>query len=1815
MTKKTLLLSLLTVLATESLASAAAHFDSRKHVPNEIIVKFHRNTAASVEKRIRNNTNADNLELFDPKDELNKKYRITEAQALFKNFRKNRDEIKALLKKDKALLNTKEKRILARLKRAPKDARVPDLDRIYKLRIALRPGQSLQETVGAYNRHPDVEYAELNYIVSINLTPNDPFYPLQWPLSNIGQMYPESGQYNSPPGTPDCDIDAPEAWDIYTGNSEIIVAVVDTGVDYTHRDLQNNIWVNESELNGTAGADDDNNGYVDDIYGYDFLNNDSNPMDDNGHGTHCSGIIAAEGDNGLDITGMCWNARIMALKFLDAAGNGNDADAVLAFYYAVENGADVTSNSWGGGSYSQTMEETIDYAHSQGVIMIAAAGNDSSYLPFYPAYYENMFSVAATNSNDEKAPFSNYGDWVDIAAPGVDVLSLRAGGTSLGTTYDNYTTIASGTSMACPHVAGACALLLSINPTLAINDVYDILTGTADPIEQGICLSDGRLNLFNVVLAAAPSQGRIHLDHDYYSCNSVIVISVGDCDLAGQGSWSVTLETTGGDLEMVVLSENTPPVGVFLGTISATAGDPNIKDGMLQLSHGEIITAAYEDTNDGTGNPATATNTAEADCRGPLISNVMTESVGPEPAVTFETDEPSTARVLCGLDCGGAYVIVEEDLVLKSNHTVRLPGVEPETDYFFIVEAVDALGNMSVDDNSGLCYPFTTDSGPRDIYVPGEYPIIQQAIDVSWDGGTVWVADGTYTGVGNHNIDFRGKAITVRSEDGPENCIINSYGGRYSGFVFLSGEGPNSVLDGFTITNCHGRYVDDWYEGYRGGGIFCSDSSPTIQNCIIRNNSGYMGGGMYNWNSSPAVTNCVFYNNTAIRAIYTPGDGGGVYNAAASSPTFINCTFSGNSAANDGGGVCNSVMDMPGTGYMQGCNPILLNCTFNDNSAGGDGGGMYNRLGNPTLTNCTFSSNSSDWDGGGMNNSGTVYDYISPALINCRFHANSAKYSGGLNNRCSNTIITNCTFGGNSATELGGGIRNSYSSTTLTNCILWANQDRNGMYESAQIDQVKDGSGAASVINYCCIQNWTGDLGGTGNMGDEPLFVDLDGADNNLGTEDDNLRLLGGSPCLDAGDNSVVDVSTDLDGNPRIINGTVDMGVYEGPHQGFLLSTESVIVLEGRTATFTVTLAMEPQGEIEATVTHQSGDTDITIQSGASLTFDSSNYFVPQTVTLAAAEDEDYFHGQALFWISAGGLATAGISATEFDNDASSVLYVDDDAPGANNGVSWVDAFRDLQDALRVAPMLHQVNEIHVAKGTYNPDRGLNQVRGDREAAFRLINGLAIRGGYAGFAHTNPDARDIKMYETILSGDLDRDDAEVAHPEALLNEPTRSENSYHVVTGGEADATAVLDGFTITGGNADNTSGEYPYPDYQNSGGGMYSGHGVDRQRSDATVINCRFVANSAIEDGGGMFNGVGYPTVANCTFSGNFARLGGGMNTGDCDATLINCTFSRNSAIVNGGGIAFACDDFPTLINCTFTGNSAGSESGGIWNYDSMGFSMTNCILWGNTDDGGMDESAQIGGWYRRVVNYCCIQGWTGNGTGNINSDPCFVSTGIGSTDFHLKSQAGRWNPVNQRWVRDEVTSPCIDTGDPNSDWTLELWPHGCRINMGAYGGMREAGMSLLDAGSIADIDVDGRIDNSDMKLLIDSWLYEALLLPEDLSRDGIVNFTDFAIFAHCRGLPSPADNPNPADGAMAVSINADMSWTAGSYAASHGVYFGTSCPPPFIGNQSLTTYDPGELAYKTKYYWRIDEIGGVGRTNGLVWSFTTQPSPPPPD
>ncbi len=281
--------------------------------------------------------------------------------------------------------------------------------------------------------------------------------------------------------------------------------MIDTGIDYTHPDLAANIWTNTAEIQGN-GKDDDGNGFVDDVHGYDFANNDGDPMDDNGHGTHVAGTIGAVGNNGIGVAGIDWNVKLMALKFLDATGSGLISNAIRALDYAVMMGAQVSNNSYGGGGYDPAFADAIHNAQSNGHILVAAAGNDglnNDTTPSYPSNYnfDNVVSVAATDHNDQLASFSNYGaSTVDLAAPGVDILSTYKGG---GYAY------MSGTSMATPHVTGAVALIRDQHPDWSYTQVIQQLLSTTDPLSslQGKTITGGRLDLGRALALPTDSQG------------------------------------------------------------------------------------------------------------------------------------------------------------------------------------------------------------------------------------------------------------------------------------------------------------------------------------------------------------------------------------------------------------------------------------------------------------------------------------------------------------------------------------------------------------------------------------------------------------------------------------------------------------------------------------------------------------------------------------------------------------------------------------------------------------------------------------------------------------------------------------------------------------------------------------------------------------------------------------------------------------------------------------------------------------------------------------------------------------------------------------------------------------------------------------------------------------------------------------------------------------------------------------------------------------------------------------------------------------
>ncbi len=799
------------------------------------------------------------------------------------------------------------------------------------------------------------------------------------------------------------------------------------------------------------------------------------------------------------------------------------------------------------------------------------------------------------------------------------------------------------------------------------------------------------------------------------------------------------------------------------------------------------------------------------------------------------------------------------------------------------------------------------------------YGELQDGLDDAVSGDEIWVAEGTYYPTYDYELGIGDRGKHFRMKDGvkiyggfPDNGDPymterdpNQYEAILSGDIGTTDD-PNdncyhvfyhpnglsldhsAILDGFTITagNANGPYP----HGFGGGMYNDYHNSPTVINGTFRSNLADEGGGMSNTFSSPNVINCTFGSNSA-------GDAGGMYNYDGSNPTVTGCTFSGNSADHYGGGMANYFFS----------NPTVTDCTFKGNLAE-RGGGMANAIefGDPTVINCIFSGNTAIYEGGGMFNYRTC------------------------------PIITGCTLNGNSA-HRGGGMYNTYSSNPIvTNCIIWGNIASSGGNEIALIES------STIDVAYCDVQggqagiyedlssntvNW-----GSGNIDAEPLFIDADGADNKVGTEDDNLRLSEGSACIDAGNNIAVTGLTDLDGHRRIIDGDsdgeafVDMGAYE--------------------------------------------------------------YYGPDYEPIT-------------IYVNAG--ATGG----------------------GSNGLSWEDAFISLQYALDAAMI---GDEIWVAQGMYKPSVEVGGT-GGRYKTFQMRDGVAIYGGFGNTGDADWIDRDPNMYETILSGDIGVGG-------------NNSDNCYHVfyhTAGLTLGPIAILDGFTITAGNAD---GSYPH----NCGGGMFNnsssptvtnctfssnwadiGGGMCNAMYSSAVTNCTFSGNSA-DSGGGMCNAMySRATVSGCTFIGNTASDGGGMCNLRSNPTVTGCTLTGNSAH-RGGGMYNEWMSNPTVTNCTFGSNSA-SYGGGMFNFDSSP-TVTNCILWDNTAYSGDNEIYNIPT-STPVISYCDITdcGGSGNwdtslgtdGGGNIDTDPLFIDADgadntPGTEDDNLRLLKG---------------SPCIDTGD----------------------------------------------------------------------------------------------------------------------------------------------------------------------------------------
>ncbi len=407
--------------------------------------------------------------------------------------------------------------------------------------LSLPDGMSYYDALVLLKNKKILYTAEPNYIIPVKNIPDDPQFSLQWGLNNT----PDSG------GTEDADIDAPEAWEIETGGRDVIIAVIDTGVDYNHEDLADNIWRNVNEIPDN-NIDDDNNGYTDDVVGWDFVDAssgyagedfsdpDNDPMDKLGHGTHVAGIAAAAAGNGKGIAGVAHGSRIMAVRagYKDSSGSGvlESADAAQAIIYAADNGAKIINLSWGDYIESSLIKTAIAAAAEKGALICAAAGNDNSSDLMFPAATDNpnIISVGATDNNDARAYYSGYGDWVNVSAPGKNILSTKPG---------NSYGYMSGTSMAVPHVSGIAALLLSGNPEITPLEIKARIMDSSDYVESldGKNITSGRVNAYSALTQESPVPYIFSVDPARAQAEEIVTISgFGFGDYQARGSVKVS---------------------------------------------------------------------------------------------------------------------------------------------------------------------------------------------------------------------------------------------------------------------------------------------------------------------------------------------------------------------------------------------------------------------------------------------------------------------------------------------------------------------------------------------------------------------------------------------------------------------------------------------------------------------------------------------------------------------------------------------------------------------------------------------------------------------------------------------------------------------------------------------------------------------------------------------------------------------------------------------------------------------------------------------------------------------------------------------------------------------------------------------------------------------------------------------------------------------------------------------------------------------------------------------------------------------------
>jgi subtilisin family serine protease len=1049
--------------------------------------------------------------------------------------------------------------------------------------VELGAGSSVEQALHAFNAAADVIYAEPDYKLQADRIPGDSRFDELWGMHNTGQTG----------GSIDADIDATEAWEGVTESAEIIVAVIDTGIDYTHPDLDDNMWINTAEIPGN-GLDDDSNGYVDDVHGYDFVNGDGDPMDDRNHGTHCAGTVGAEGNNAIGVAGVCWKVRLMAPKFLDENGTGLTSDAIYCVQYAMQMGAKVLSNSWGSWGYNQALKDAIDAAGALGIPFVVSAGNygsDNDQSPYYPSSYEsdNIISVISSDHTDAKSSFSSYGlVSTDLAAPGGSILSCAPGGEYL---------YLSGTSMAAPHVAGACALMLTINPWLTAVELKQILMDTVDPTLPGACASGGRINLAGAIAESDVSW--LDIDPD-------LVSGIAPGDSANLTVYFDATEETSGTYTGELIVECNDPLTPAVSVPVRMAVEPDF----LSVSPTGAVASSgmaggpfapksieYTLTNQG----VSPLNWTAAESAAWLICSPASGTL-PVSATTFVTASISgwadglpadnyEEHLVFSNTASGVAQRREVGLHISQQAFYTFP---MDTDPGWTTEGQWAFGQPTGEGSHGLD-PISGHTGSK-VYgynLSGDYTnnmpqywLTTPPLDCSthsnvvlrfhrwlgvenaaWDHAEIEAgSDGsTWTGIWSHteetisdtswqemNYDLSAVAdgeptVYIRWGMGPTDSAI-TYPGWNIDDVRLEGDSfAHNIhyVDGSNSTPAF-PYAD-W-----------TTAATNIQAAVevaTSNDVVLVADGIYNISSEIRVTNNIELSsvNGPEVTIIDGGDDTHCLDLGDSACLFSGFTIQNGGNSSYGGISCENTVPVVSNCVLNSnwggsCGGMRLgtayNCTFIGNSANGIGG-----MSGGTAFNCTFIGNGADGPGG--MSGGTAYGctFIDNhsynygggmgygTAVSCTFSANVASVRGGGMHQ---GTAENCTFSANVSGWTGGGM----SGGNAFNCTFSDNDsyEGGGMYGGTAThcifyDNQASGLGNDTYLvsaRFSCASDLL--HGSDGNVTNAPLFMDR---------LNKNYRLTGGSPCVNAGIIDYVSTALDLDGLPRIVDFVVDMGAYE----------------------------------------------------------------------------------------------------------------------------------------------------------------------------------------------------------------------------------------------------------------------------------------------------------------------------------------------------------------------------------------------------------------------------------------------------------------------------------------------------------------------------------------------------------------------------------------------------------------------------------------------------------------------------------------------